>query len=95
MNIATFKAVLGIITIATVLAWAAIGYAMGQLVDGFSGGRGSGAVIGLLIGGGLGYVIGAYVHGIAYTLLSINDHLAAIRKTTSPEAAKPTEEVFA
>ena len=33
----------------------------------------------LLFGGGLGYVFGVYAHGVAYTLLSINDHLAAMR----------------
>jgi len=39
-----------------------------------------GFLVGGLAGGMVGFLVGAYVTGVGHVLLSINDHLEALRK---------------
>lgn len=80
-QIAGFRGVLGLIYFLTVVAFILVWGTLGGVITLFYyreaiGGFLLGGLIGLVVG----WLVGAYLTGVGHTLLSINDHLAALRK---------------
>lgn len=76
------------ILVLAVASGAALGYAGGQhwYNDPIGG-----LIAGSLIAGIVGWIVAAFATGIGQTLLSINDHLAAIRKNLEQAKAAPAD----
>lgn len=84
-----FRVVLKVIYVATIAVMVVFGGVFGFYV-GAIGFRDPtpGTFVGALVGGVLGWLFASLVVGIGSTLLSINDHLAAIRKTAGVQDLK-------
>ena len=78
-----FRIVLKFLLFVSIAFWALVGGLVGASTVAF-GVRDPGvaAVFFAIVGGAIGWLIGSFLHGIGYTLLSINDHLAAMRNVS-------------
>lgn len=80
-EITGFRGALGLIYFLTVFAFAVVWGSLGAVITLFSQREAvTGFVMGGVLGGVVGWLVGAYLTGVGHTLLSINDHLAALRK---------------
>jgi hypothetical protein len=91
IQVSAFRSVLGLVLGVGVVGGAVVGALNGAIIGlGVNPNSIIGAVVvGAVVGAVLGWIVGSYLHGIGFTLLSINDHLASMA-SNSPSAESIT-----
>ncbi|HTR85319.1 MAG TPA: hypothetical protein VMI56_12635 [Reyranella sp.] len=72
LTIGVFRTVGGLIFFLVVIGSALQGLAIGRLLD-YGTRSSAGAIIGFLVGGGVGFVVASWIFGIVHLLISLND----------------------